>query len=136
MLDEASPRSAVPFPGSSLGPGAARKQARSRARGSPRLTTVCFSFLAETSLQQPWPAARGAKPGAMRRARAKPPAGRRPRPGVCSPQLGQTSWACSVCKPVINAICRNENIPLKCVFEQVLEKTRRWREHLWLERCF
>ena len=72
-----------------------------------------------------------AVPSSERRAGTEP--SRRPpaRPGCPSPRLGQTSWACSVCKPIINAICRNENIPLKCVFEQVLEKTRREREHLW-----
>lgn len=30
--------------------------ARARAHGSPRLTTVCFSFLAETSRRRSWPA--------------------------------------------------------------------------------
>lgn len=29
-------------------------------------------------------------------------------------------------EPIINAICRNESIPLKRVFEQVLKKTPRW----------
>lgn len=55
---------------------------------------------------------------------------------MSQPRLGQTSWARGVRKPIINAICRNENIPLKCVFEQVLEKTRREREHLWWGDAF
>ena len=116
-----TPRPALPGPGPP-GPGSAERQVHPADRGR-----VCF-LSGDFSAR---PGHRCAVPSSERRAGTEP--SRRPpaRPGCPSPRLGQTSWACSVCKPIINAICRNENIPLKCVFEQVLEKTRREREHLW-----
>lgn len=53
-----------------------------------------------------------------------------PRPlcqaGVCRSQRAALVWPARARESIINAICRNESVPLKCVFEQVLEKTLRW----------
>lgn len=54
---------------------------------------------------------------------------------VSADPSGQSLCGSRASESIINAICRNESIPLKRVFEQVLEKTLRWRAGPCREEC-